>query len=233
MPGSSSCGQKKSVCFWLLLHKHAGLVWHKSWQISIYSFSISDKMTSMNFITILIIAVAISMDAFSVSIATGAAYKKTHNLIALKMAFFFGFFQALMPIIGWFAGLSFRNYIESFDHWIAFALLAAVAGKMIYEAIFTKQEQKKNKEMTLTLLLILSIATSIDALAVGITFSLIAESITKAVIIIGLVTFAFSYAGVFIGEKLGHFFENKIEIAAGVMLLAIGIKILIEHHAFN
>ena len=188
---------------------------------------------NMSFITILIIAVALSMDAFSVSIATGAAYKKTGNLNALKMAFFFGFFQAFMPIIGWLAGLSFRKYIESYDHWVAFALLALVAGKMIYEAIFTKQDQKKNKEMTLTLLLILSIATSIDALAVGITFSLIADSITKAVIIIGLVTFAFSYIGVFIGEKIGHFFENKIEIAGALMLLAIGIKILIEHHVFN
>jgi len=187
----------------------------------------------MSFFTILTIAVALSMDAFSVSIATGAAYKKTHNLNALKMALFFGFFQAFMPVIGWFAGLAFRKHIESFDHWVAFALLALVGGKMIYEAIFTKKEQQKNKTMTLTLLLVLSIATSIDALAVGITFSLIAESITKAVIVIGLVTFAFSYVGVFIGEKLGHFFENKIEIAGGLMLLAIGIKILIEHHAFS
>jgi putative Mn2+ efflux pump MntP len=104
---------------------------------------------------------------------------------------------------------------------------------MIYEAIFTKQKQQKSNPMTLTLLLVLSIATSIDALAVGITFSLIAESIIKAVIVIGLVTFVFSYIGVFIGEKLGHFFENKIEIAGGLMLMAIGIKILIEHHAFN
>jgi len=187
----------------------------------------------MSFITILIIATALSMDAFSVSIATGAAYKKTGNFNALKMAFFFGIFQAVMPIVGWLAGLSFRKYIESFDHWIAFALLAAVGGKMIYEAIFTKQKQQKNNPMTLTLLLVLSIATSIDALAVGITFSLIAESIIKAVIVIGLVTFVFSYIGVFIGEKLGHFFENKIEIAGGLMLLAIGIKILIEHRVFN
>ncbi|MCK4886305.1 MAG: manganese efflux pump [Planctomycetes bacterium] len=187
----------------------------------------------MSFLTILIIAAALAMDAFSVSIATGAAYKKTGNLNALKMAFFFGAFQAVMPIIGWLAGLSFRKYIESFDHWIAFALLAAVGGKMIYEAIFTKQKQQKNNPMTLTLLLVLSIATSIDALAVGITFSLIAESIAKAVIVIGLVTFAFSYIGVFIGEKLGHFFENKMEIAGGLMLLAIGIKILFEHHVFN
>ena len=187
----------------------------------------------MSFITILIVAVALSMDAFSVSIATGAAYKKTGNLNALKMAFFFGFFQAFMPVIGWLMGLTFRKYIESFDHWVAFALLALVGGKMIYEAIFTKEDQQKNNVMTLALLLILSIATSIDALAVGITFSLITESITKAVIIIGLVTFAFSYIGVFIGEKLGHFFENKIEIAGGLMLWAIGIKILLEHHVFN
>jgi len=187
----------------------------------------------MSFITILIIAAALAMDAFSVSIATGAAHKKTGNLNALKMAFFFGIFQAVMPIIGWLAGLSFRKYIESFDHWIAFALLALVGGKMIYEAIFTKQKQQKNNAMTLTVLLILSVATSIDALAVGITFSLIAESIAKAVIVIGLVTFAFSYIGVFIGEKLGHFFENKIEIAGGLMLLAIGIKILVEHRVFN
>jgi manganese efflux pump family protein len=186
----------------------------------------------MSFATILIIAVALAMDAFSVSIATGAAYKKTGNLNALKMAFFFGFFQAFMPIIGWLAGLSFRQYIEPFDHWIAFSLLALVGGKMIYEAIFTKQDQEQNKVMSLTMLLILSVATSIDAMAVGVTFSIIAEDITRAVIIIGLVTFAFSYVGVFIGEKLGHFFENKIEIAGGLMLWAIGIKILIEHQTF-
>ncbi len=186
----------------------------------------------MCFITILVIAIALSMDAFSVSIATGAAYKKTGNRIALKMAFFFGFFQAFMPVIGWLLGLTFRKYIESFDHWVAFALLALVGGKMIYEAIFTKEDQKNNGVMTLTLLLILSIATSIDALAVGITFSLMDQSIAEAVIIIGLVTFAFSYIGVFIGEKLGHFFENKIEIAGGLVLIAIGIKILIEHSCF-
>ena len=183
----------------------------------------------MGLFTIIVMAVGLAMDAFAVSIVNGAAYKRLHIKHALLIAAFFGGFQAIMPLIGSLAGLTVKQYIEVYDHWIAFGLLGAVGGKMIYESFKIKPARQNRHPANISVLLVLSVATSIDAFAVGITLSLITASIAVAVIIIGLVTFALSYLGVFIGKKFGHFFESKIEAFGGIVLIAIGLKILLEH----
>ena len=186
----------------------------------------------MELITIIVIAVGLAMDAFVVSIVSGSAYKQLQVKHALRMALFFGAFQAFMPLIGSLAGLSLKDYIADYDHWVAFALLAAVGGKMIYESFKIKSIEKNPNPSNILVLLVLSVATSIDALAIGITLSLITSSIVLAVTIIGLITFALSYAGVLIGKRFGHFFENKIEALGGLVLIGIGVKILCEHLLF-
>jgi putative Mn2+ efflux pump MntP len=186
----------------------------------------------MELITIIIIAVGLAMDAFVVSIVSGGTYRKLHVKHALRMALFFGAFQAFMPLIGSLAGLCLKECIQDYDHWIAFALLAAVGGKMIYESFKIKSVEENPDPSNIFVLLVLSIATSIDALAIGITLSLITSSIALAVTIIGLITFTLSYAGIVIGKKLGHFFENKIEVFGGLVLIGIGVKILCEHLLF-
>jgi putative Mn2+ efflux pump MntP len=183
----------------------------------------------MNLFTIIIIAVGLAMDTFAVSIASGSASKQVRVKQALQMALFFGGFQLVMPLIGSLAGLTLKKYIAGYDHWVAFGLLAAVGGKMIYESFKMKSTRKNFNFSNIFVLLVLSIATSIDALAVGITLSLITSSIGIAVIIIGLITFTLSYLGVFIGQKLGHFFENKIEAIGGLILIGIGLKIVLQH----
>ena len=186
----------------------------------------------MDSLTIIVIAVGLAMDAFVVSIVSGSAYKQLHVKHALRMALFFGAFQAFMPLIGSLAGLTLREHIGRYDHWIAFGLLAAVGGKMIYESLKIKSVEENPDPSNIFVLLILSVATSIDALAVGITLSLIAGSIIVAVIIIGLITFVLSYLGVYIGKRFGHFFESKMEAFGGVILIGIGTKVLIEHLFF-
>ena len=199
----------------------------------------------MALITIVIIAVGLAMDAFAVSIVSGSAYKQLKVEHALRIAIFFGGFQAFMPLIGFLAGLSVKEYIVDYDHWVAFGLLSAVGSRMIYESFkirAAERDPKRNKRCLGTqknfdpsnifVLLVLSLATSIDALAIGVTLSLIVSSIAIAVIIIGLVTFALSYLGVFIGKKFGHFFENKIEAVGGLVLIGLGVKILFEHLVF-
>jgi len=145
------------------------------------------------------------------------------------MAVFFGGFQLFMPLVGSLAGLTLKKYIAGYDHWVAFGLLTAVGGKMIYESFKIKPAGENLNPSNIFVLLVLSIATSIDALAVGITLSLITSSIITAVIIIGLITFTLSYLGVFIGQKLGHFFENKFEAIGGFVLIGIGLKIVLQH----
>lgn len=172
------------------------------------------------------------MDAFVVSIVSGSAYKQLHVKHVLRMALFFGAFQAIMPLVGFLAGLSLKQYIVHCDHWIAFGLLAIVGVKMIYESFKIKSEAKTSDPSNIIVLLVLSVATSIDALAVGVTLSLIAGSVILAVSIIGLVTFVLSYLGVQIGKRFGHFFESRIEALGGVILIAIGTKILFEHLLF-
>ena len=184
----------------------------------------------MSIIEIVVISIALAMDAFSVSIASGSLYAKPKIEHAFRMAFAFGLFQAVMPVLGWLAGVKLKNFIGNFDHWAAFILLSFIGVKMIYEAVKIKQAQKKNNPINTATLLLLALATSIDAFAVGITFSfLLASSLALAVIIIGVITFGFSFSGFYIGKTLGHFFENRIEILGGAILIAIGTKILIQH----
>jgi manganese efflux pump family protein len=188
-------------------------------------------MSHMELLTVILIAVGLAMDAFAVSIVTGSVYRELHVKHVLRMALFFGGFQAVMPVIGFLAGLGMRERIEAFDHWIAFGLLSFVGGKMIYEAFQIKSAQSRRDPSSLLILLALSVATSIDALAVGVTLSLLTTSIVLAVAVIGAITFTLSYAGVAIGKRFGHFFESRIEVIGGLILIAIGLKILIEHLA--
>jgi putative Mn2+ efflux pump MntP len=182
----------------------------------------------MEFITIIVIAVGLAMDAFVVSIVSGSAYKQLHVKHALRMAIFFGAFQAFMPLIGSLAGLSFKSYIQNYEHWVAFGLLAIVGGKMIYESFKIESVEENSDPSNIVVLLFLSVATSIDALAIGITLSLVTSSLAIAVIIIGLITFALSYVGVMIGKRFGHFFEKRLEAVGGLVLIGIGVKILCE-----
>jgi len=168
------------------------------------------------------------MDAFAVSITNEITIKHQRINNALKIGIFFGSFQALMPLIGWLAGLRLRDFISGFDHWVAFGLLSLIGGKMIYES--TKiGDDKEIRSLNLFVLLLLSIATSIDALAVGLSFAFLKISIATPIIVIGIVTFILSFLGVLVGNRLGHFFEKKMEIVGGLILIGIGIKILIEH----
>ncbi len=188
----------------------------------------------MKIFEVLLLSLALSMDAFAVAIASGATMKKLHLPHALKMGLFFGGFQAVMPVVGWLAGLSMKSFISGWDHWVAFVLLSAVGGKMVWEAFEIKEEEEcEGKSKTCPFdtgtLTVLAIATSIDALAVGLTFSMLQVSIAGPVLVIGLVTFLMTFAGVKIGSAGGHFFENKMEAAGGLILVAIGLKILLEH----
>lgn len=183
----------------------------------------------MQLVVVLLIAVGLSMDAFAVSIVTGSVYRQLKVRHALRMAMFFGGFQAIMPIIGFLAGQSLKGYISAYDHWIAFGLLMFVGGKMVYESLKIEAAEKNLDPSNLLVLLTLSVATSIDALAVGISLSILTAGILGAAAIIGVVTFLFSYVGIFIGKRFGHFFESRIETLGGVILMAIGLKILISH----
>lgn len=191
---------------------------------------------AVKLLEILLIALGLSMDAFAVAVASGATMKRLHLPNALKMALFFGGFQALMPVLGWAAGLSLKAYITAWDHWLAFGLLAAIGGKMLYEALKIKEEEECGGPKTCPFdngtLTVLAIATSIDALAVGLTFSVLQVSIVAPVLVIGLVTFVMSVAGVRLGSVGGHFFEHKMEAVGGVVLIAIGLKILLGHLGF-
>ncbi|MFO7929481.1 MAG: manganese efflux pump MntP family protein [Candidatus Humimicrobiaceae bacterium] len=180
-------------------------------------------------LNIFLISTSLAMDCFAVSIAGGANSRKLRFLDALKVAFWFGFFQAVMPLIGWLVGFSLKSFIERFDHWVAFGLLFIIGIKMIYEAFKDAGKREKINFLKIPTLLLLSVATSIDALAVGITFSLLDMQLLLSVGIIGMFAFIFSIAGYFIGHRLGHFFESKVEAVGGIILIGIGIKILIEH----
>ena len=180
-------------------------------------------------ITILLIALGLAMDSFSVSIVNGLATKTFNNINkALILALFFGFFQALMPVFGWLVGESIADFISAFDHWIAFALLTFIGIKMIYESI-TDKSNKFLGAYTIKVILILSLATSIDALAVGLSFSLLGISIFFPAIIIGVITFLLSFFGVYLGRRFGKILKNRIEIVGGLILIIIGIQILFEH----
>lgn len=180
---------------------------------------------------IILIAVGVSMDAFAVAVCKGIESKEKTLKTAILCGSWFGFFQFLMPVIGFFIGSLFVSLIESFDHWLAFGLLAIIGSNMIKEA-FSKEDEIVSNEMCFKKMLILAIATSIDALAVGITFALLKVNIWICVGVIGCCTFLFSFVGAFIGKKFGERFKRKAEIAGGIILILLGIKILIEHLFF-
>jgi len=183
----------------------------------------------MDFLSLIAIAVGLSMDAFAVSIAEGIAIRKLRLVHALRIAFFFGGFQAVMPVIGWFAGRGAAEFVVAWEHWVVFGVLSVIGVKMIVESFRLEGDGKTRNLSNITVLLILSVATSLDALAVGFSFAFLVTDILLPVIVIGVVTFALSLIGVAIGDRLGHFFEKKIEILGGLVLIAIGVKILLEH----
>ena len=192
---------------------------------------ISDNIIIMSFLTILSIAVALSMDSFSISICKGLITKKFSFKTAILCGLWFGGFQALMPLIGWLLGVKFQNHIERFDHWIAFLLLSFIGAKMIYEA-FHEDEDADSDTLGVSELFILAIATSIDALVIGIVFAMLeigTAGIFYNISIIGLTTFILSVFGVFVGNKFGAVYKNKAELAGGVILVLLGLKILLEH----
>ena len=190
---------------------------------------LTPNTAGMDIVSVFLIAVGLAMDAFAVAVASGLAERKLRFRYAFKIAFFFGMFQALMPVAGWLMGFGLRGYIAGVDHWVAFCLLALVGGKMIYESFKLKEAEDPSRPHGIYVLLLLSIATSIDALAIGVSLAFINVPIMMPAIIIGIVTFVLSCAGVYIGNKSGHFFEKKIEALGGLILIGIGLKILIEH----
>lgn len=180
-------------------------------------------------LTILLIAIGLAMDAFAVSVTSGITIKNLRINHALRIAIPFGLFQAIMPVVGWWVGLGMKDLISGVDHWIAFGLLGFIGGKMIYESTRIEEIERVGNPLDTYVLLILSIATSIDALAVGLSLSFLNVSIATPVIIIGVVTFLLSFLGVFVGNRFGHFFENKAEFTGGLIMIGIGVKILVEH----
>lgn len=183
----------------------------------------------MGFVEILLIGIGLSMDAFSVSICKGLTTKKFSLKMAMICGLWFGGFQALMPVIGYFLGVQFENLIASFDHWIAFGLLALIGINMIREAVSKKEEEKDNGALDVKTMFLLAVATSIDALAVGVSFAALKENIWRAIVIIGLTTFIFSAIGVKIGNVFGSKYEKKAAMAGGIILIIIGVKTLLEH----
>lgn len=175
-----------------------------------------------------VIAVGLSMDAFAVAICRGLSLKKMDYRQALITGCFFGGFQALMPILGYLIGIQFKDYITVIDHWIAFALLVVIGVNMIRES---RSESCENFGETLNLkkLTVMALATSIDALAIGVTFAFLRVKIVPAAAIIGIITFFFSFAGVKIGNVFGAKFKSKAELAGGIILILMGVKILLEH----
>lgn len=188
-------------------------------------------MKAMSIAELLLIGVGLSMDAFAVAVCKGLNMRKVNKVHCFIIALFFGGFQALMPWLGWILGRQFEQYITSIDHWIAFVLLGFIGGKMIFEALKEEEEEinKTDSKLDIKELFLLAIATSIDALAVGITFAFLNVSILPAISIIGCTTFILSAIGVFIGNIFGSRYKSKAELAGGIILVLIGLKILLEH----
>lgn len=185
----------------------------------------------MGLIELFLIAVGLSMDAFAVSVCKGLAMPKcTFKKVAI-VGLWFGGFQALMPAIGYVLGAQFQETIASIDHWIAFVLLALIGGNMIHEAL-DNDEEEADASLDVKTMFLLAVATSIDALAIGITFAFLKVNIIPAVCFIGIVTFIISFAGVKIGNVFGARYKNKAEIVGGVILILLGLKILLEHLGF-
>ncbi|MDV4151972.1 manganese efflux pump MntP family protein [Clostridium sp. AL.422] len=190
----------------------------------------------MGFFSIFMTGIGLSMDAFAVSLAKGLCLKDDEFKYSFRVALFFGGFQALMPLLGWCLARYFENSIKSFDHWIAFILLSIIGGKMLIEAIKelragedSMPTECERDEFSYKKITILAIATSIDALAVGVSFAFLGVSIVPSIVIIGITTFILSFFAVFLGKKLGEYMQSYAEIFGGIILIFIGTKILFEH----
>lgn len=187
----------------------------------------------MGFLELFLIGVGLSMDAFAVAICKGLGMRRVNYAHAAIIALFFGGFQAAMPLIGWALGSQFATLIEPVDHWIAFALLAFVGGKMLWDAFLEDDEENEasadGDHIDFKELLMLAIATSIDALAVGIGFAFLQVDIVPAIALIGVTTFVLSLVGVVIGNRFGARYEKPSTIVGGIVLILIGLKILLEH----
>jgi putative Mn2+ efflux pump MntP len=186
----------------------------------------------MSLWTVLLVAVGVSADAFAVSLARGLKIRTLRWSQALLIAGTFGLFQAVMPIIGWLLGSAFASAIQAFDHWVAFGLLLLVGGKMLWEALFAHTPDETDHTgdgIGMHELLVLAVATSIDALAVGLSLSLLDVNIWLTAAVIGVITFGLSLAAVFIGHRVGVRFQRPAEIIGGIILIGIGINILVEH----
>ncbi len=181
----------------------------------------------MDLVTILLIAVGLSMDALAVAVGKGISVQRDRMRSALLLAFLFGGFQALMPVLGWAAGVGFQDMISEVDHWIAFSLLAIIGGKMIWDAL--EGEDEEDGRLSLPLALTLAVATSIDALMVGLSFAFLQDDILLPVAVIGVVTFLLSFLGFIFGSGLGRAFGGKVRIIGGVILILIGFRILLDH----
>ncbi len=177
---------------------------------------------------IILIAVGLAMDAFAVSICKGLSMKKMNWKKAIIVGLYFGIFQGLMPVIGYFLGTTFQSLVTKIDHWIAFVLLVLIGGNMLKEA-FSEEVETCNDDVDFKTMIVLAVATSIDALAVGITFAFLETNIALAALIIGVITFILSVIGVKIGNKFGAKYEQKAEIVGGLILILMGFKILLEH----
>jgi putative Mn2+ efflux pump MntP len=183
----------------------------------------------MDILSVILIGLSLSMDAFAVSIGSGISIKRLKVFYIIRSCFFFGFFQFIMPVAGWYLGSTLAEYIRTFDHWIAFGLLSFVGGKMIWETFHSSDAHTDIR--SLSHLLTLSLATSIDALAVGLSFSFLGHAIWLPAAIIGCITFTVCFAGFEIGRRIGSLFEKWAGLAGGIVLIGIGAKILIEHLA--
>ena len=183
----------------------------------------------MGLVEIILIAVSLAMDAFAVSICKGLSMKKMDWKKAIIIGLYFGLFQGGMPLIGYFLGVGFEESIKFIDHWIAFGLLAFIGGNMIKEALSKKEDDEIDDKVDLKTIVVLAIATSIDALAVGITFAFLNVNIILAVSLIAIITFIISCIGVKLGNVFGDKYEKKAEFAGGLVLVLIGLKILLEH----
>lgn len=182
----------------------------------------------MGIFEIFLIGMGLAMDAFAVSVCKGLSMRKMNWKNAIVIALYFCIFQAVMPVIGYLLGSAFSGLVEKVDHWVAFFLLSIIGGNMINNS-FDNEEDKRNDNIDIKTMLLLAIATSIDALAVGITFAFFETNLILAVTIIGIITFVLSLIGVKIGNRFGDKFQNKAEFTGGTILIIIGLKILLEH----
>ena len=183
----------------------------------------------MGIIEQIFLAIGLAMDAFAVSICKGLSVKKIKPRHLVITGLYFGGFQAVMPLIGYYLGISFSNYIEMVDHWIAFVLLALIGANMIRESLSKDEDEKQTDDFSFKSMLPLAVATSIDALAVGVSLAFLKVNIFSSISLIGAITFVLSAIGVLLGKKVGSRFKSKAELLGGIILIVMGVKILFEH----